>query len=465
MMTTATARPCPMTAVDTAWLRMDHPTNLMVVTGLLSFDSPLDWSRLVETVERRLLVFDRFRQRVVGRGRLRRRLYWEEDPHFDLATHLRRYALPSPGDEDCLREVVGRLVSTPLHPDMPLWQLHLIEGYRKGDALLARIHHAVGDGMALMRVLLSLTEEEAAEGAAAPPAEGAGAAAGLGKLAGAVARGAGRLRPGQLLGVAGRSLAGLGAAGHLLLRPADPETALKGELGVEKRAAWSEEVPLDQVKQIGRVTGCTVNDVLLAAVSGALRRYLESRDGRAAVTDVHAAVPVDLRRPDEPTSLGNRFGLVFVSLPVSVGDPLQRLFEVRQRMDRLKASPEAGVALKILAGLGLTSVQIQKRLVELVGAKTTAVITNVRGPRERVRLAGAAVHGMMFWVPMSGRVGLGVSLLSYAGGVRLGVATDAGLVPDPERLVGGFRRQLAAYQRLVRLPQAGAARRVASSAG
>jgi WS/DGAT/MGAT family acyltransferase len=267
-----------------------------------------------------------------------------------------------------------------------------------------------------------------------------------------VVRGAGRLRPGRLLAAAGRGLAGAGAAGHLLLRPADPATALRGELGVEKRVAWSEEVPLEKVKRIGRVTGCTVNDVLLAAVSGALRRYLEGRDGRAATPDVHAAVPVDLRRPDEPFSLGNRFGLVFVSLPVSLEEPLERLFEVRRRMNRLKASPEAGVALKILAGVGLTSAEVQRRLVEWVGAKTTAVITNVPGPRERVHLAGAAVRGMMFWVPMSGRVGLGVSIFSYAGGVRLGVVTDAGLVPDPERLVSGFQRQLGVYQRIVRLP-------------
>ncbi len=460
MTTAGPARSCAMTPVDVAWLRMDDPTNLMVVSGLLLFDTRLDWSLLVETVERRLLVFDRFRQRVVERGRLRRRLFWEEDPHFDLATHLRRYALPSPGDEACLREVVDRLVSTPLHPELPLWQLHLIEGYQGGDALLARIHHSIGDGMALMRVLLSLTGEEAAAGAgAADPPPGAGTSTGFGELAGALARGAGRLRPGRLLAAAGRGAAGLGAAGHVLLRPADPETVLRGELGVEKRVAWSEEVPLDKVKRIGRITGCTVNDVLLAAVTGALRRYLEGRHpegspGRAATPDVHAAVPVDLRRPDEPISLGNRFGLVFVSLPVSVKEPLERLFEVRRRMDRLKASPEAGVALKILAGVGLTSAEVQKRLVEWVGAKTTAVITNVPGPRERVHLAGAAVRGMMFWVPMSGRVGLGVSIFSYAGGVRLGVATDAGLVPDPESLVKGFQRQLGGYQRLARLPGA-----------
>ncbi len=449
-----------MSPVDVAWLRMDHPTNLMVVSALLSFEGSADWSRLVETVERRLLIFDRFRQRVVERGRLRRRLCWENDPHFDLSTHLRRYALPSPGDEGSLREVVGRLASTPLHPEMPLWQLHLIEGYRGGDALLARIHHSIGDGMALMRVLLSLTGEEPGGGAGAGPAPPVrtGRAGKVGDLTRTLFRGAGQLLPSRLLELAGEGLAGGRAAGHLLLRPADPNTVLKGQLGVEKRVAWSTEASLEKVKEVGRITGCTINDVLLAAVSGALRLYLERRGEPLAAPDehapdVHAAVPVDLRRPDEPISLGNRFGLVFISLPVGVRDPLERLFEVRRRMDRLKASPEAGVALKILAGLGLTSAQVQKMLVEFVGAKTTAVITNVPGPRERVHLAGTAVRGMMFWVPMSGRVGLGVSLLSYAGGVRLGVATDAGLVPDPEQVAAGFRRQLAAYHRLVRLPE------------
>jgi WS/DGAT/MGAT family acyltransferase len=436
-------------------LRMDHPTNLMVVSALLSFESSPDWSRLVETVERRLLIFDRFRQRVVERGRLRRRLCWEEDRHFDLFTHLRRYALPSPGDEKSLREVVGRLVSTPLHPGMPLWQLHLIEGYREGDALLARIHHSIGDGVGLMRVLLSLAGDEASREAddEKEPAVSVEAVGWGGNLARSLVRGAGMLRPTRLLGLAGDGLAGVRAAGHLLLRPADPRTLLKGSLGVEKRVAWSEEEPLEEIKEIGRATECTVNDVLLAAVSGALRSYLERRGEPLAAPDVHAAVPVDLRRPEETITLGNRFGLVFVSLPVGVRDPLERLFEVRRRMVRLKASPEAGVALKLLAGLGLTSAQVQKTLVELVGAKTTAVITNVPGPPERVHLAGAAVRGMMFWVPMSGRVGLGVSLLSYAGGIRLGVATDAGLVPDPDRVVAGFCQELAAYRRLVQLPE------------
>ena len=450
-MTTSKERSTPVSPVDLAWLRMDHPTNLMVVSALLSFDRPPDWERLLETIERRLLVFDRFRQRVVERGRVWKRPCWEENPHFDLSTHVRRYALPSPGDERTLCEVVSRLVSTPLHPEMPLWQLHLIEGYRGGEALLVRVHHAVGDGMALMRVLLSLTGDDEEDGrrAGEPAAEAAEESPERAGLTAMLANGLDLLRPARLLELAGRGVDGVGAAGHILLRAADPPTALKGELGVEKRVAWSDEVPLEKIKEIGRVSGCTVNDVLLAAVSGAIRRYL----GIEEATDVHAAVPVDLRDPSEPLSLGNRFGLVFVSLPVSVDDPLERLFEVRRRMDQLKASPEAGLALKILAGLGLTSAEVQKALVEFVGAKTTAVITNVPGPRVPVRLAGAEVRSIMFWVPMSGRVGLGVSLLSYAGGVRLGIATDAGLVGDPERLVAEFHRELAAYGRLVRLPE------------
>ena len=306
--------------------------------------------------------------------------------------------------------------------------------------------------MALMRVLLSLTGDGAAEGGGDESAEGKGVAGELAELGRKLMRGAGQLLPGRLLELAGEGFAGVRAAGHLLLRPADPETELKGPLGVEKQVAWSEEASLDDVKEVGRVTGCTVNDVLLAAVSGALRRYLERR-GRPLAPDVHAAVPVDLRPPEEPISLGNRFGLVFVALPVGEADPLERLFEVHRRMERLKASPEAGVALTILEGLGLTSAQVQQALVEFVGAKTTAVITNVPGPRRQVKLAGSTVRGLMFWVPMSGRVGLGVSLFSYAGGVRLGVATDAGLVPDPERLVAGFQEELADYHRLARLPE------------
>jgi WS/DGAT/MGAT family acyltransferase len=225
--------------------------------------------------------------------------------------------------------------------------------------------------------------------------------------------------------------------------PADPHTVLRGELGTAKRAVWSEPIELEQVKVIGRAMESTINDVLLAALTGALRRYLVERGG--AVEDLRAFIPVNLRPLDEPIprELGNRFGLVFLELPVREEEPRRRLRELKRRMDALKRSPEAAVTFGLLGVVGLVPMAVEKRLVELLGPRGTLVMTNVPGPRQPVYLAGTQLAGLMFWVPQAGKVGLGVSIFSYAGQVTVGVSVDAGLVPDPHRLVRAFHDELS----------------------
>jgi hypothetical protein len=154
--------------------------------------------------------------------------------------------------------------------------------------------------------------------------------------------------------------------------------------------------------------------------------------------DFRATVPVNLRKPEEMGELGNKFGLVYLKLPIYIEDVLERLHEVRQRMSDLKNSSEAAVALAILSGIGLTPADVQQQLVNVFGAKATAVMTNVPGPPVPLYLAGSKITGIMFWVPQAGRVALGISIISYAGNVWLGAATDARLVPDPDQIIEGF---------------------------
>jgi WS/DGAT/MGAT family acyltransferase len=236
----------------------------------------------------------------------------------------------------------------------------------------------------------------------------------------------------------------------LLLQP-DPQTPFKGKLGVRKVCAWSQPISLNDVKAFGRVTGGTVNDVLLTAVSGALGRYLHTRGEPAGGLDFRAVVPVNLRPADEKPKLGNAFGLVVLSLPVGIADPLDRLFALKERMDAIKGTSEALVAFGILNMAGLSTSQIQDIIVKIFGLKATAVMTNVPGPRQVRYLAGKAIDGLMFWVPQSGKLGLGVSILSYNNQVLLGIATDAGLVPDPETIIEGFHQEFEAMMELVRL--------------
>jgi hypothetical protein len=194
----------------------------------------------------------------------------------------------------------------------------------------------------------------------------------------------------------------LEALAKLLLMGSDAETPLRGELGIARRVAWSRPVALAQVKSVGHGFHATVNDVLLAALAGALRRYLERRD--SLVDELRVIVPVNLRPLDEPLprELGNRFGLVFLPLPVGVRAGHERLMEVKRRMDAIKATPEGAVMYGLLTAVGLTPARVERSFVDQVAGGGTAVVTNIQGPTERIRFAGVPVGGAVVWAPCSG---------------------------------------------------------------
>ena len=186
-----------------------------------------------------------------------------------------------------------------------------------------------------------------------------------------------------------------------------------------------------------------INDAhsLSATASGGLRRYLLEHGEPEASLSFRAAVPVNLRPLEEMTQLGNRFGLVFLSLPVGIRDPLERVAELRRRMRALKYSAEPIVTYAILQAMGRAPLLVQRAVVKLLATKTTAVLTSVPGPQQTLYLAGEAIRDFFFWVPQAGRVGLGMSISSYDSRVRLGIATDTGLVPDPARIIAGFHEE------------------------
>ncbi|HKF78664.1 MAG TPA: wax ester/triacylglycerol synthase family O-acyltransferase [Candidatus Dormibacteraeota bacterium] len=438
----------PMAPVDAAWLRMEDAANLMMVTGVLLFDGRLDPGRLRAIVEERLLGFERFRQRVEEPPLAIGVPQWVTDERFDIDAHLHHVALPEPADKAGLERFVSDLLSTPLDFTKPLWQLHLVD-HAGGSALVARVHHCIADGIALVRVLLSLTDTAARprrrRAADAQPPDGPTAPWLLRASAQLAQAGFGLVRdPARVTGAAGLGLGAAATLGRVALLPSDPPTALKGPLGVMKRAAWSEPIPLAEVKAAGAHAGGTINDVLVAAAAGGLRRYLSGRGEDVGGLEVRAAVPINLRPLDEAARLGNQFGLVFLALPLGVEDPVERLAQVKSRMDELKSSLQPAVAYGVLHSIGYLPGPLQPLPVRFFGSKATLVLTNVPGPREQLFLAGEPLRRVMFWVPQSGRLGVGVSILSYAGEVMVGVASDAGLVPDPQGIVEGFEAELAA---------------------
>jgi diacylglycerol O-acyltransferase len=452
---------------DTAWLHMDRPTNLMVINSVLLFDAPVDWKRVTEVIQRRLVDrYPRFRQCVVE-SRLPLRLpKWEDDRAFALEHHLHRRALPAPGDNAALQELVSDLMTMPLDRNRPLWQIYMVDGLGEGAAIITRMHHCIADGIALARVMLSLTDSAADAGIGPPRAEprrsdpsgpiASVAGSAMQVLAGAARVGSGAFRQAtqiatspmhatNLAGAVGRDAATLL---RLLLTPADAASAIKGDPGVSRRVAWSKALSLQQIKQIAHSHDATVNDVLLAAVSGALRHYLQDRGG--PVAEVQAMVPFNLRPLDQPVprELGNKFGLVFLPLPVGTSGSYRRLVEVHRRMDVIKRGRDGAVSYGLLSVTGMTPEPVERRIIDVFTAKGTAVMTNVPGPREPVYLAGTPVRTVLVWAPTSGHIGMSVSIFSYRGEVTVGLMVDAALIPDPGQIVTQLERELQALGRL-----------------
>jgi diacylglycerol O-acyltransferase len=458
-MTEAAAAPERMSRVDTAWLRMDNDVNRMMIVGVFLLTPALSLGELRERVATKLLQYPRFRQKVVGDtlGML-----WVEDDAFDLDRHvvaaprLRRRRGES--ERHALQRACGRLATTPFDPAHPLWQFQLVEDYEGGSAMIARVHHCIGDGIALISVLLSLTDG-GTDPPARPPAAPAGdeadfltrsvlepvtaaATRALGLTGDGVAHALGRLaEPGALEGPVELARAGarvVNDAAALLLMDDDAPTRLKGRLAGRKVVAWSEPLPLDEVKAVGRALGCSVNDVLLSCAAGAIGGWLSSHGDDTLGREIRAMVPVNLRPLDEAWRLGNRFGLAPLLLPIGVDNPIARVYAVRARMAELKGSFQPLLAFGVLALSGLLVKPGQDAVLGFFARKTTAVMTNVPGPAQPLRLCGRTLRQVLFWVPASGEVGVGVSILSYGGGVQFGLVTDEALCPSPQQVIDRF---------------------------
>lgn len=438
--------------VDTIWLNMDRPDNLMVIESLMMLDGPMDWPRFLGVLERRVVNrYPVFRQRPVE-SRLPFALpHWEDDPDFSLERHVRRATLAGPGDEATLQDYVNTFLSTPLVRDRPLWEMHLIDGYGEGSAVYSRLHHGMADGIALTQVLLSMSdatvdgdlgEEEPDDGAG--PGWFQSAWQSSRTAAGALLDLPHLVTPGHAadaLTVVGQSA----AVARKLLLTRNPYSPVAGTVGTEKRAIWADPYPLAAVVDAGHRTGTTVNDVLVAALAGAVSGYLRDHHGDAV--DVPTMIPVNVRPSDEPLprELGNKFALVMLHLPTAEMTALQRLAEVHRRMEHIKDSPEALITSAMAEGIGHLHA-IDKPLVDFFAGKAIGVTTNVAGPRQSRYLAGVEVSGVLGWVPGSGGQTLGVCIFSYADTIRIGFKVDAAAVPEPELLIGFFEAELDALR-------------------
>lgn len=448
-----------MSRVDTAWLRMDNDVNLMMIVGVWLVEPALTLEALRERIASKLLKYPRFRQRVehdlLGAN-------WVEEKDFDIARHVVATRLTrerGQSERAALQARAGALATTPLDPAHPLWQFELIEKYEGGSAVIARIHHCIGDGIALISVLLSITDgggdpprrrrrqaeadEESdwlTDAVIKPLSDVAGKAIGI--YGSGVARTMEVLsQPRQLLGSLDVARSGVQVARDLAafaLMDDDSPTLLKGKPVGSKVVAWNEPLPLDEVKTIGKALNCSINDVLLACAAGAIGDYLRERGDDPAGKEIRAMVPVNLRPLEKAWQLGNRFGLAPLVLPIGIDNPIERVYAVRARMREMKGSYQPLLAFGVLAVAGLLVKPMQDALLNLFAKKSTAVMTNVPGPALPLGLCGSTLRQMIFWVPASGDLGIGISILSYGGGVQFGMITDERLCPHPQQIIDRF---------------------------
>jgi WS/DGAT/MGAT family acyltransferase len=408
----------------------------------------------------------RYRQRVQRMPLDLTRPAWVDDPHFSLAYHLRHTAIPAPGGDEQLRALLGRLMSQRLDVDRPLWELWLVEGLHDGRwAIITKTHHAMIDGLAgneLMEIVLD-REPDAPSGAPAgwsPHPEPSGirlaltAAAGVARLpldlmraAGDAARAASAPADVARQGIA--RAAGLASVGRRAVRPT---SVLNGPLGPHRRWGWA-RAELADVKRVKDAYGCTVNDVVLAAVAGGFREYLLARGEEVDGVVIRSLVPVSIRTDDHRGRLGNQVTAMFADLPVGVADPEDRLDAVSQQMVGLKRSGQAvGVQSMVSAAdfVPATLMTLGARAYVLTGQRVVnTVTTNIPGPQYPLYLLGRRMLEMLPYIPVAQDVRISVGIVSYDGHLGIGVTGDYDAVPDLDVLCGAIGDSLEELVRTV----------------
>ena len=437
--------------LDASFLYLEEPTGLLHVAAVCLLDGPVRFEDFAALVGARLGSLNRYRQRPVRPALDLTAPAWEDAPDFDPARHVHRVRLAPPGGDAELHRLVDDLFARPFDHRHPLWESHLIEGLRDGTAaIFTKVHHCMIDGVSGAQVLELLTDGAPDATIERPPpapapadiplrsrstmaALGAGALAGVrGILAAATNPGAALSRVRQTW-TAAELVAGL-SRGPFKSMP------FNGPLTGGRHIRWV-RFPLDDFLALRGAAGCKVNDVALAVIAGALRRYLPASTVAGYGAAVRTLVPVSVRRPEERLALGNRVSAMLADLPIGIADPGQRLTAIAQEMRRLKETGQRHAFDLVLGTVSALPLPVSAVLARLTALRPVVhtVCTNVPGAREPRYLLGRRVREIHPIVPIGLNVGLGFAILSYDRVLSISVTADSGLVPDVERLCHALR--------------------------
>jgi WS/DGAT/MGAT family acyltransferase len=450
-----------LSALDAEFLHLEDGIAHMHVAGISVFEGPLPADGVVELLRAKLHLIPRYRQRVKSVPLELGRPVWVDDPHFRLEYHVRHTALPSPGDDASLRRLMGRIMSQPLDRNRPLWELWLVEGLGDGSwATITKVHHCMVDGISGVDLLTVLLDMDPVASLPPPPSwtpapEPPGSSLVLDAWAGLAGDIATWLRdvPRLVLHPVGALRSGAGAgrglydmACHLTTTPA---LSIEGSIGPHR--VWAHtSTPIEEVSKVRHALGGTLNDVVLAAVSGGYRELLISRGEDADRAMVRSLVPVSTRHPDRRGETGNRVSALLLELPVHLADPLDRLAAARKRMAELKQShmSETGELMTTVGNLappmlvGMVMRAGTRLMHQLPQRSVNTVTTNVPGPQYPLYCAGRKMLAYYPYVPISHGVRIGTAILSYNGSLAFGITGDEEMVPDVDVLATGIKSGL-----------------------
>lgn len=425
-----------MTWRDFAWYRMDFQKNLMVINSILLFEGPVDIERLISTIEHRLPNYPRFTQKVGTRFGLP---YWVEDQHFDIRKHIELESFDHEVTREELQSYMATMARVPLDSSRPLWHMHVIDRVQGGHAIIFRVHHSITDGLGLVHVLNHLTDDSDTQGKT-PSKVGHPLIA--------------QPTPPSVCSYVNKAMRWLKIGfhvGRLSVQPSDERTQLKAPMSGEKKLVWLPPMAMDQVRATSKRVGVTINDLWVGAVSGALRRYLAERGERVDNKALRAAVTFNLREKSNAYQLGNEFGLVAVDLPTNHDDPNVRLSESSRRMTAVKRSQQPRATMVFLSIVAFLPALLQRFALNLFTSKGSAVLTNIEGPSRARYLAGSRLSDLICWVPQTGKIGIGLSFISYAGQIQMALFVDTKLVDDPDRLMELTRDEFDVLDKATRI--------------
>jgi diacylglycerol O-acyltransferase / wax synthase len=448
-----------LSSIDASFLTNEGSASHMHVGAVLIFEGPPpSYPDLLDHVRSRLHLVPRFRQKLATPPLQMGRPFWIDDPSFNLEYHVRHSALPSPGSEEQLRRLAGRLFSQQLDRSKPLWELWLVQGLkRKRFAVLSKTHHALVDGVAgvdIATVLFDVTPvpepaEPEHEWVPAPePSQSELVARGLEGIATAPLKLARRLEsaiehPRPAIQQVTESLEAVGEVGWALANPA-PDVPLNTEIGSHRRFSWVRG-DLGDLKRIKNALGGTVNDVVLAVVSGALRQWLHSRGVRTEGLELRALVPVSIRAEDERGQLGNRIAAMRGPLPVYVEGPVRRLEAVREAMGGIKSSKQA-LGAEVIArfnDFAPPTLLAQASRINFSTRLFNLIVTNVPGPQIPLYVLGRELEDVFPVAFLPENHALAVAIMSYNGGVGYGLLADYDAMADVDVIAEGIEASTA----------------------